>query len=152
MQGLKNTKTSRLEVRVRRGGIATRMQRPSSCPQPCLGFKPLNGNCLCGDIPDFRYLTTPPSSFPGKLPSTQHPYHPETRGRRPFAPTLGQCLDQRSLLKDVSWSLDSTIVRKSARASAAICHREEAFGNPSSTLVVKLQEAHPESSAILEHR
>lgn len=57
--------------------------------------------------------------------TSQHPYHPETRGRRPFAPTLGQCFDQSSLLKDVSWNLDSTIVRKPARASAAMCHREK---------------------------
>jgi hypothetical protein len=99
-------------------------------------------------ISDYTAIFIPRKTSQHPAPSTQHPqhpYHPETRGRRPFAPTFGQCFDQRSLLKDVSWNLDSTIVRKPARASAAMCHREEVFGNPSSVLAVKLQEARPES-------
>jgi tyrosyl-DNA phosphodiesterase 2 len=53
----------------------------------------------------------------------------------------GRRLDHGSLLKVVSWNINSTAVGRATRAASAMDHLEEVFGDPSSPLV----------AAILEH-
>jgi hypothetical protein len=74
-----------------------------------------------------------------------HIYCPLTRGWRPFTSTPGRLLDQGRLLRVVSWNIDSITVGRAPRASSVIDHLEEVFGEPSSPLVVMLQDVHYES-------
>jgi hypothetical protein len=105
-----------------------------------------------------RQLNHSTSNFPlpenSPVPRTlkSHTYCLWTRGWRPFPSTLGRLLDRGSLLRVVSWNIDSIPVGRASQASSAMNHLEEVFGDPSSPLVVMLQEVHYESlPAILEH-
>lgn len=57
-----------------------------------------------------------------------------------------------SLLRIVSWNLDAKPPGRAARASAAISHLEDVFGDPPPPLVIMLQDVHTHSlSSMLSH-
>jgi tyrosyl-DNA phosphodiesterase 2 len=61
-------------------------------------------------------------------------------------------LDHGSLLRVVSWNINFMAPGRAERASAAMDHLKETFGDPPSPLVIMLQEVHIESlRAILDH-
>ncbi|PMD41811.1 hypothetical protein L207DRAFT_528409 [Hyaloscypha variabilis F] len=93
-----------------------------------------------------------PENSPAPRILNPYLYCSRTRGWRPYMPAPRRRLEQGSLLRVVSWNIDSTGVGRATRASLAIDHLEEVFGDPSSSLVVMLQKVHHQSlSAILEH-
>jgi tyrosyl-DNA phosphodiesterase 2 len=82
-------------------------------------------------------------------------YYPKTRDWRHSmpSPVSKRCLNQGSLLRVVSWNIDSKEVGRAARASFAMDYLENIFRDASSPLVIMLQEVHRESlSAIVKHQ
>ena len=80
-------------------------------------------------------------------------YVPMTSSWRPFKSDAEQgVFCQGSLLRVVSWNIDFMAPGRPSRASAAMAHLKEVFGDPPPPLVVMLQEVHSQSlEAILSH-
>ena len=76
-----------------------------------------------------------------------------TSSWRPFKPVSEQGVYcQGSLLRVVSWNIDFMAPGRASRASAAMAHLKEVFGDPPPPLVIMLQEVHSQSlEAILSH-
>jgi tyrosyl-DNA phosphodiesterase 2 len=91
--------------------------------------------------------------FPGSRVFNPHHYSIRANDWLPFGDVTGQAvLDQGSLLRVVSWNIDFMAPGRGERASAAMDHLEETFGDLSSPLVIMLQEVHIKSlPVILEH-
>ena len=80
-------------------------------------------------------------------------YVPTTSSWRPFKSDSKQgVFCQGSLLRVVSWNIDFMAPRRASRASAAMAHLKEVFGDSPPPLVIMLQEVHSQSlEAILSH-
>lgn len=80
-------------------------------------------------------------------------YEPMTFGWRPFKSVSDQGgFSQGRLLRIVSWNVDFMAPGRARRASSAMAHLKEIFGDPPPPLVIMLQEVHSQSlAAILAH-
>ena len=80
-------------------------------------------------------------------------YVPMTFSWRPFKSVSDQGgICQGRLLRVVSWNLDFMAPGRARRASAAMAHLKEVFGDPPPPLVIMLQEVNSQSlAAILTH-